>query len=80
MYYVYLIQSIAHPERKYIGYTTNIKRRLTEHNSGVVASTKDALPWEVVVCLCFEDTHKALAFEKYLKTGSGSAFAHKRFW
>ena len=34
MYYVYLIQSISHPEQKYIGLTANLEKRMSEHNSG----------------------------------------------
>jgi hypothetical protein len=50
MKFVYLLQSIPHPERRYIGLTTDLDRIL------------------------------AADFEKYLKSGSGRAFADKRFW
>jgi hypothetical protein len=30
--------------------------------------------------LCFEDDRRAVDFERYLKTGSGQAFANKRLW
>jgi hypothetical protein len=38
------------------------------------------MPWELVTYHAFKDKYKAYAFEKYLKTGSGAAFASKRFW
>ncbi|MFA5306456.1 MAG: GIY-YIG nuclease family protein [Candidatus Babeliales bacterium] len=34
MYHVYILRSINHPEEIYTGYTTNMKQRLAEHNSG----------------------------------------------
>ena len=37
-------------------------------------------PWKVVMYLCFEDERRAAEFERYLKTGSGQAFANKRLW
>jgi putative endonuclease len=80
MFYVYLIQSIIHPEQKYIGHTDNLKERLDTHNSGSSIYTKPYRPWKLVMCLGFEDKLKATAFEKYLKSGSGNAFAKKRFW
>jgi hypothetical protein len=36
-------------------------------------------PWKLVVQIGFEDKVKAFAFEKYLKSGSGRAFAKKHF-
>ncbi len=80
MHYVYLIRSIAHPDKVYIGNTTNLKQRLETHNSGGSKYTMPYRPWELIVFLGFKDKLKATAFEKYLKSGSGSSFAKKRFW
>ena len=80
MHYVYLIQSIKYPEKKYIGNTVNLKQRLETHNSGGSVHTMPHKPWKIVMFLGFEDKLKATAFEKYLKSGSGSSFAKKRFW
>ncbi|MFH1643782.1 MAG: GIY-YIG nuclease family protein [bacterium] len=77
MFYVYIIQSINHPQKKYVGCTSNIKKRLRNHNSGTTPHTKKYLPWEPIVCICFKNKDKAVAFEKYLKSGSGRAFAAK---
>lgn len=79
-YYVYLIRSVNNPDTIYVGYTTNFKRRLETHNSGGSVHTADFRPWEFVMFLCFKNKLKATAFEKYLKSGSGRAFASKRFW
>jgi predicted GIY-YIG superfamily endonuclease len=80
MHYVYLIKSISNPDRIYIGNTVNLKQRLETHNSGGSIHTMPFRPWELIMFLGFKDKLKATAFEKYLKSGSGSAFAKKRFW
>lgn len=80
MFYVYLIRSLKFPNKKYIGYTTNLKQRLEKHNSGASLYTKDYKPWKLVTVIRFDDETKAIAFEKYLKSGSGSSFAHRRLW
>ena len=78
MFKVYIIRSIKHPERFYIGYTTNLKNRLDSHNSGQSAYTSKYKPWELEFFACFNNKMKALDFEKYLKTPSGKAFRNKR--
>ncbi len=80
MFYVYLIKSISNPKKIYIGHTVNLKQRLETHNSGGSIFTKDDRPWKLVTFIGFDSKLKATAFEKYLKSGSGSAFAKKRFW
>ena len=80
MHYVYFIRSINHPEQTYIGNTINLKQRLDTHNSGGSVHTMQYRPWELVVFMGFKNKLKATAFEKYLKSGSGRAFAAKRFW
>ena len=37
-------------------------------------------PWRLVTYVAFSDQAKATAFERYLKSGSGHAFARKRLW
>jgi putative endonuclease len=78
MYYVYLIKSVNTPETFYVGYTTNLVERLETHNSGGSIHTKKDRPWELIVCMIFKDMNKAKAFEQYLKSQSGRAFAKKR--
>ena len=80
MHYVYLIQSSSHPAKTYIGNTVNLRQRLETHNSGGSIHTRHHRPWDLILFLGFKDKFKATAFEKYLKSGSGSAFAKKRFW
>ena len=80
MFYVYLIRSIAHPEQRYIGYTTNLKERLAAHNAGQSKHTAKFKPWKLISYHAFSEKQAAQHFEQYLKTGSGQAFANKRFW
>jgi putative endonuclease len=80
MKYVYLLQSISHPDQRYVGLTSDIEKRLLSHNSGQSPHTSKYKPWKLVSLLSFADETKAVAFEKYLKTGSGRAFANKRLW
>ena len=79
MYYVYILRSISHPEQRYVGLTENVERRLQEHNQGKSSHTKKYLPWRVETVIGFTEKNKATTFEKYLKTGSGHAFAYKHF-
>lgn len=78
MYFVYIIQSIDHPQQIYVGKTTNLKKCLLDHNCETTAHTKKYMPWELVVYTCFNNELKAISFEQYLKSGSGREFRKKR--
>ena len=77
MYYVYLIRSEMHPSRRYVGSTEDLKQRLTDHNEGRNVSTAPFRPWRLVTYTAFANKEPALAFEHYLKSGSGHAFAKR---
>lgn len=47
MYYIYILLSIRN-QSLYIGRTTNVVRRLAEHNSGKTFTTKKYLPWILI--------------------------------
>ena len=78
MTYVYILASVADPSRHYIGATGNLKQRLADHNSGKVMHTAKFKPWSLNTCIGFQDKDRAFAFEKYLKSHSGRAFAKRR--
>lgn len=80
MHYVYLIESLALPEQRYVGETHDLRARLKEHNAGKSNHTSKCAPWRLVTYVAFSDRTKALAFERYLKSGSGHAHAAKRLW
>lgn len=73
--YVYILQSINHPNKFYIGSTFNLKRRFQEHNSGKAIHTSEFKPWKLITYFAFSDFAKANKFELYLKSGSGRGFA-----
>jgi putative endonuclease len=75
-WYVYILKCIN--GTIYTGCTTNLQNRIKKHNQGQVIYTKDKLPVELVTYIAFGDKYKAFNFEKYLKSGSGRAFAKKR--
>ena len=77
--FVYVIQSESAPSRYYCGTAEDVSRRLAVHNSGGSTHTARCRPWRLVVTLEFTSTTSAVAFEKYLKTGSGRAFAKRHF-
>lgn len=77
-HYVYLIKSLEFSDVHYAGYTTNLKQRLETHNSGGSIHTAKYRPWKLITCMVFSDQDKAKAFENYLKSQSGRAFAKKR--
>jgi putative endonuclease len=80
MYYVYLIRSLKDSTKTYVGYTTNLTQRLEKHNAGGSVHTCKHKPWKLVTYVGFDCEQKALDFERYIKIGSGHAFAKKRFW
>ncbi len=77
--FVYILRSVNAPHRRYIGLTADVHARLAAHNAGVNPSTAEWRPWEIDVCFEFRTEQIAARFEKYLKSGSGHAFAKKHF-
>ena len=75
VWYVYILKCANGSH--YIGYTTDIERRIIEHNSGKVHFTKDKRPIKLVTFIGFTNKYKAIEFEKYLKSGSGIAFRNR---
>ena len=80
VHYVYLIESLGNPAHRYVGETTDLDRRLAEHNSGKSSHIAKHQPWRLVTYIAFSSQRKAQAFERYLKSGSGHAFARRRLW
>ena len=80
MFYVYLLESLSMPGRRYVGFTTDLKQRFDDHNAGKSRHTAKFKPWRLVTYIAFPDRANAENFERYLKSGSGHAFAKKRLW
>ena len=80
MYYTYILETITNPKRRYIGHTADLRKRLEPHHSGQNRSTARYRPWKLKLYLVFESRDLARGFERYLKSGSGHAFANRHFW
>jgi predicted GIY-YIG superfamily endonuclease len=74
--YVYILESIAFPAETYIGLTDDLRARLAAHNAGQARHTSKLK--RLLTSIAFADEEKAVAFERYLKSSSGRAFAKKR--
>ena len=76
---VYVLRSDADPSRHYVGITNDVRARLKWHNTGPSGYTVDYRPWSVAVLIEFPTERGAVRFERYLKSGSGRAFAKRHF-
>jgi len=70
MYKVYIIISLL-KKRYYVGHTSDLSRRLEEHNSGKNKSTKPYIPWAVVYSEVFNTKQDAYAREMKIKSYKG---------
>ena len=70
MFYVYILLS-KKDNKRYIGVTSDIQRRISEHDSGLVKSTKHRRPLELIHFEQFENKSEALLYEKKLKAKKG---------
>lgn len=76
MFYVYVLFS-SNFDKFYVGMSTDLDRRLTEHNSGKTKSTKPFLPWIIVHFEHFKTRQEARIREKYLKSAAGRKWRKK---
>lgn len=76
-YFVYILQS-TRDDSRYIGVTTDLRRRIEEHNTGKNSYTSAHAPYRCTWYCAFQDKRLAYAFERYLKSSSGFAFTKKR--
>jgi len=76
MHHVYVIEN----EKKnwYIGYSTNVRQRVTAHNNHKNISTAKAKHWKLIYCESYTEKMDALGREKFLKSGSGWKFLKKQ--
>lgn len=69
-YYIYILLSLK-DKRFYIGFTSDLKNRLSEHAKGRVSSTKNRRPLKLIHYEYFIDKADAKAREVFLKSGFG---------
>lgn len=77
--FVYVLRSDRNSRRHYVRVTSDVAARLQWHNAGQNDHTAPDRPWHVLVALEFRTSEAAGQFERYLKTGSGRAFAKRHF-
>ena len=68
-YYVYILENAQ--RRHYVGITTELARRLAEHNNGSTKSTRPFRPWKMICSEEFENRQLACKREWYLKHAEG---------
>lgn len=77
MWYVYFLE-LANGDI-YVGSTNDLRRRIESHRRGQVVSTRPNLPVTLRSYVAVAAERNARDLERYFKSGSGKAFAKKRF-
>ena len=78
-HYVYIQIDTTTETHHYVGSTQDLQARLAKHNAGEVPHTSKFKPWRIQTAIAFDSKEKAVAFEDYLKSGSGREFAKRHF-
>ena len=73
MFYVYLLHSIS-DNGFYIGFSTDLRKRISEHKRGGSFATKSRGPWKLIYYEAYTERQDAEGREKYLKSGAGRRF------
>lgn len=77
MHYVYVLRSGSNGQL-YTGCTSDLRKRLEEHDFGEVTYTKSRRPYDLIYYEACIDKADAFARERYLKTGMGKRFLQNR--
>src|SRR4051794_5349453 len=77
--FVYIIRSVHHPGRRYVGDTAEMPAPLDANNAGQNGPGATCRPWVLDVCVEFRTERGAMRFEPFLKPGAGPAFASRHF-
>ncbi len=70
MHYIYILKSNKH-NRYYIGCTSDLERRVRQHNRGNNRSTRPGIPWRLVCFRKFNNQKEAYDCEKLVKSYKG---------
>ena len=73
MFYVYVLHSTK-DNGFYIGFSGDLKRRLSEHKRGASFATKSRGPWKLIYYEAYTEREDAEGREKFLKSGAGRRF------
>ena len=77
MFYTYFLHSVKYNEF-YVGYTSDLRKRLREHNHGSNLSTQRYMPWKIIYYEACLDKQDAERREIYLKTTQGGRLLKRR--
>ena len=66
-YFVYMLKSKGIKQITYIGYTNNLKKRITLHNAGKGAKFTRGRQWTLIYKEVFESKKEAISREYYIK-------------
>lgn len=77
MFYTYVVESLK-SEDLYIGYTSDLKKRVQEHNRGLSSYTKYKRPWKLIYYEACLNKNDAKRREKYFKTSQGRRLLKRR--
>ena len=73
MFYVYLLHSTK-DNGFYIGFSTNLRARLRQHQDGESFATSHRGPWKLIYYEAYTKREDAEGREKFLKSGAGRRF------
>jgi len=73
-----LLSRIA--SKTYVGHTNNLKRRISEHNSGKTVFSKRYKPWTIIYTEKFLDEQSSIKREKYFKSAAGRRWMKKNLF
>jgi len=73
VYYLYILLS-EKDNKRYVGFSENLKRRINEHYSGSVKSAKNRRPLKLIYFEEYESKGDAIKREKFFKSGLGRSF------
>jgi putative endonuclease len=77
IYFTYVLVSEM-DKSWYIGYSSNLEKRLIDHNSGKTITTNRKKPWKILYYEASFNKEDAIAREKYLKSGMGRRYLKNR--
>jgi len=77
MFYVYILHSES-DEGLYIGFSTDLRRRLKEHQERKSFATSFRGPWRLIYYEAYSEEADALGRERFLKSGGGRRFLKKQ--
>ncbi len=78
-FYIYVLESLK-DQKRYIGYTNNLKKRIEEHRKGLNFSTAYRLPLQLIYFEGCRNMNDAKRRENYLKTTQGRRFLSLRLF